>query len=99
MPNLNNSVMQRLPVFYPDQETQATIIETFATIDEKLSAAVQKQTALQDLFRTLLHELMTAKTRVMHSPFPAPSWQLIATHSDALLNLHIRNFRKIEAFP
>ncbi|MCP5130529.1 MAG: restriction endonuclease subunit S [Pseudomonadales bacterium] len=64
MPNLNNSVMQRLPVFYPDQETQVMIIEAFATIDEKLSAAVQKQSALQDLFRTLLHELMTAKTRV-----------------------------------
>ena len=64
MPNLNNSVMQRLPVFYPDLETQIAIIETFATIDQKLSAAVRRQTALQDLFRTLLHELMTAKTRV-----------------------------------
>ena len=64
MPNLNNSVMQRLPVFYPDLKTQAAIIETFATIDQKLSAAVRRQTTLQDLFRTLLHELMTAKTRV-----------------------------------
>ncbi len=64
MPNLNNSVMKRLPVFYPDQVTQATIIETFAIIDQKLSAAIQRQTALQDLFRTLLQELMTAKTRV-----------------------------------
>lgn len=64
MPNLNNSVMQRLPVFYPDQETQAMIIETFASIDGKLNAAIQKQSALQGLFRTLLHELMTAKTRV-----------------------------------
>ncbi len=64
MPNLNNSVMQRLPVFYPDLETQTTIIETFMTIDQKLSAAVRRQAALQDLFRTLLHQLMTAKTRV-----------------------------------
>ncbi|MBE7567328.1 hypothetical protein HER14_03040 [Acidithiobacillus thiooxidans] len=64
MPNLNNSVMQRLPVFYPDLETQTTIIETFTTIDQKLSAAFRRQAALQDLFRTLLHELMTAKTRV-----------------------------------
>lgn len=64
MPNLNNSVMQRLPVFYPDLETQAMIIETFTTIDQKLSAAVRRQTALQDLFRTTIHELMTAKTRV-----------------------------------
>lgn len=64
MPNLNNAVMQRLPVFYPDLESQTTIIETFTTIDQKLSAAERRQTALQDLFRTLLHELMTAKTRV-----------------------------------
>ncbi len=69
MPNLNNSVMQRLPVFYPDPETQTAIIETFATIDQKLSTTVQRQTMLQDLFRTLLHELMTAKTRVSSVKF------------------------------
>ena len=62
--HLNNSVMQRLPVFYPGLDTQTAIIETFTTIDQKLSAAVRSQTALQDLFRTLLHQLMTAKTRV-----------------------------------
>ncbi len=56
--------MQRLPVFYPDLEIQTVIIETFATIDQKLSTTVRGQTMLQDLFRTLLHELMTAKTRV-----------------------------------
>ena len=70
MPNLNNSVMQRLPVFYPDLDTQAMIIETFTTIGQKLGAAVAKQTALQDLFRTLLHELMTAKTRVNELELP-----------------------------
>jgi type I restriction enzyme, S subunit len=64
MPNLNNSVMQRLPVFYPNMETQAEIIETFATIDQRLNVAIQRQTALQDLFRTILHELMTATIRV-----------------------------------
>ncbi|MDK9703895.1 MAG: restriction endonuclease subunit S [Sulfuritalea sp.] len=71
MPNLNNSVMQRLPVFYPDLETQTMIIETFTTIDQKLNAAVRRQTALQDLFRTLLHQLMTAKTRVHELEFSA----------------------------
>ncbi len=70
MPNLNNGVMQRLPVFYPDPETQTAIIETFATIDQKLSTAVRRQTMLQDLFRTFLHELMTAKTRVHELDFP-----------------------------
>ncbi|NTV46776.1 MAG: hypothetical protein HGB11_09745, partial [Chlorobiales bacterium] len=64
MPNLSNSVMTRLPVFYPDLETQAVIIETFTTIDLKLSTASRIKNELQDLFRTLLHELMTAKIRV-----------------------------------
>jgi len=73
MPNLNNAVMQRLPVFYPNLESQTTIIETFTTIDQKLSAAERRQTALQDLFRTLLHELMTAKTRVHELEFHLPS--------------------------
>ena len=71
MPNLNNAVMRRLPVFYPDLERQTTIIETFTTIDQKLSAAERRQNALQDLFRTLLHELMTAKTRVHELELPA----------------------------
>ncbi len=69
MPNLNNSVMQRLPVFYPDLEIQTVIIETFATIDQKLSTTVRGQTMFQDLFRTLLHELMTAKIRVSSVKF------------------------------
>jgi type I restriction enzyme S subunit len=33
-------------------------------IDAKHDLATSKRNALQDLFRTLLHELMTAKTRV-----------------------------------
>jgi len=64
MPNLNNSVMQRLPVFYPDLGTQHAIIDAFSSIDQKTSAATRKRAKLQDLFRTLLHELMTAKVRV-----------------------------------
>ena len=64
MLNLNNSVMRRLPVFYPPLEIQHTIIEAFTSVDEKTSAATRKRNTLQDLFRTLLHELMTAKTCV-----------------------------------
>jgi type I restriction enzyme S subunit len=70
MPNLNNAVMQRLPVFYPDLDSQTTIIETFTTIDQKLSTAERRQTALKELFRTLLNELMTAKTRVHELSIP-----------------------------
>ena len=65
MPNLNNKVMQRLQVFYPCLETQQEIIDTIVSIDRRTNAANRKTVALQDLFRTLLHELMTAKRRVI----------------------------------
>ncbi len=64
MPNLNNSVMRRMPIFYPPLEEQRAIIKAFASLDSKTSTAVNKRNVLQDLFRALLHELMTAKTRV-----------------------------------
>ena len=64
MPNLNNTVLKRLPVYYPKISVQREIVETFEQIDGKAKTAEQKTNLLQSLFRTLLHELMTAKTRV-----------------------------------
>ena len=64
MPNLNNTVLKRLPVYYPNILVQREIVETFEQIDGKAKTAEQKTNLLQSLFRTLLHELMTAKTRV-----------------------------------
>lgn len=48
----------------PSLEEQAQAIDCLAKVDAKLVNAEDKKRALQDLFRTLLHELMTAKTRV-----------------------------------
>ncbi|NOQ45144.1 MAG: hypothetical protein GQ559_00455 [Desulfobulbaceae bacterium] len=64
MPNLNNTVLKKLPVFYPTISMQEEIVEIFSTVDRKVVSAEQKRYALQDLFRTLLHELMTAAIRV-----------------------------------
>ena len=64
MPNLNNTVLKRLPVYYPKISVQREIVETFEQIDGKAETAEQKTNLLKSLFRTLLHELMTAKTRV-----------------------------------
>jgi hypothetical protein len=46
------------------QEEQDEIIANFELIDAKHDLAASKGSALQDLFRTLLRELMTAKTSV-----------------------------------
>ena len=45
-------------------DEQEEIASALWTTQQKVSVATNKKTQLQDLFRTLLHELMTAKTRV-----------------------------------
>ena len=48
----------------PTEQEQAEVIYMLGCVDAKIADAEQKKTTLQALFRTLLHELMTAKTRV-----------------------------------
>lgn len=48
----------------PPMDQQDEIVSHLQLIDAKHDLATSKRNALQDLFRTLLHELMTAKTRV-----------------------------------
>jgi len=48
----------------PPKEQQDEIVAHLELIDSKHDLATAKRNTLQDLFRVLLHELMTAKTRV-----------------------------------
>jgi type I restriction enzyme S subunit len=48
----------------PDLQTQEEIASAIQNLERKKELHEEKRTQLQDLFRTLLHELMTAKTRV-----------------------------------
>ena len=64
MPNLNNTVLKRLPVYYPRISVQREIVELFEKADRKTTIAKRKRNIYKALFRTLLHELMTAKIRV-----------------------------------
>jgi type I restriction enzyme S subunit len=65
--------LKTLPIPVPSRTEQEEIVTTFQTIEDKQAFAVRKQDALQDLFRTLLHELMTAKTRVHELELALPS--------------------------
>ena len=62
--NLSTNAMKKLKVVLPDPGEQKEIATCFKSLDQKVVVAGNKVAALQDLFRTLLHELMTAKTRV-----------------------------------
>jgi len=54
----------------PTLDEQEEIASALSTTQEKVTVAKNKKTQLQDLFRTLLHELMTAKTRVDRLQIP-----------------------------
>ena len=62
--NLYTTAMKTLKVVLPDEEEQSEIATCFKSLDQKAVVAGQKCDQLQDLFRTLLHKLMPAKTRV-----------------------------------
>lgn len=57
----------------PTLEEQEDIATALATTEQKIRGATNKKTQLHDLFRTLLHELMSAKTRVHHLKFQLPT--------------------------
>jgi type I restriction enzyme, S subunit len=56
--------LKTLPIPVPSTDEQRSIVTIFQTLEDKQNLVASKQSALQDLFRTLLHELMTAKLRV-----------------------------------
>ncbi len=62
--NIGKKDILSVPITFPNLEEQDTIVQCFNTLDDKVGAVERKSVALQDLFRTLLHELMTAKIRV-----------------------------------
>lgn len=48
----------------PDIQEQQEIAEMFEVLDDKLALAERKRSHFEDLFKTLLHQLMTAQVRV-----------------------------------
>jgi type I restriction enzyme S subunit len=55
--------LKTLPIPVPSTDEQKEIVTVFQALEDKQDSAASKQSSLQDLFRTLLHELMTAKIR------------------------------------
>jgi len=62
--------LKTLPVPIPSPAEQKEIVAAFQILEDKQVFAVRKQAALQDLSRTLLHELMSAKRRVNSLSLP-----------------------------
>ena len=65
--SINQGDVKALRIPKPSLAEQLEIAGALEIIELKISTVVGKKVALQDLFRTLLHELMTAKIRVTSS--------------------------------
>jgi type I restriction enzyme S subunit len=56
--------LKTYPIPVPSLDEQREIAGVFAALDRKMKVHERKHAALADLFRTLLHQLMTAQIRV-----------------------------------
>lgn len=61
---INIPVLSSLCVPIPIQDEQYEIAKILKTIDKKIDLHKKKQAVLEDLFKTLLHNLMTGETHV-----------------------------------
>ena len=64
VPTLNRNTFSTIELGLPSPGEQQEIADALDSVENKTAIAERKRTHIQDLFRTLLHELMTAKTRV-----------------------------------
>jgi type I restriction enzyme S subunit len=62
--NMNAALIRSFPLAFPKPDEQAELSTAFKALDEKRVLHERKKTQLQDLFRTILHELMTANIRI-----------------------------------
>ena len=62
--NYNKNEISSLKVPNPTYEEQVELASAIHSVDEKIQKHQEKKDAFESLFRSLLHELMAAKTRV-----------------------------------
>lgn len=69
-PKLALARIKQIPVPLPPLPEQHQIARILAAVDKKLQAEEARKQALDSLFKTLLHHLMTGKIRVKHLATP-----------------------------
>ena len=67
---INKTKLSNFPVILPNNLIQEQIVQILSFIDKKITAEESRKAALDQLFQTLLHDLMTAKIRVDHISVP-----------------------------
>jgi len=74
---VNGSVLSRLIVSKPTLEEQKEIAKILETLDKKIEFHQKKKQTLTDLFKTMLHELMTGQRRVNEIDFENEKEELL----------------------
>jgi type I restriction enzyme S subunit len=67
IPVINLGILRNLPVAFPPLSQQREIAHMLSAADRKLQAEEQHKAALQALFKSMLHRLMTGQLRVPDS--------------------------------
>jgi len=60
----NKSAINRLPIYLPGEDERREIVAVLDAVTKKSATFLAKKHLLEDLFRTALHQLMTAQIRV-----------------------------------
>ena len=63
-PKLALTRIKQIPVPVPKLEEQQKIADILSTVDQRIETEEKKKKALEELFKSMLHNLMTAKIRV-----------------------------------
>ena len=71
--NISQGILSKAPIPLPPLPEQKKITHILSIIQQKVDNAQSKKSKLEDLFRTLLHELMTAKIRAPELHIPTVS--------------------------
>lgn len=74
--NINSGTLKRVLLPLPSLDEQTEIVRQLNLVERKLKLHEAKRSALNDLFRTLLHQLMTARIRVHDLDLPKLSVHL-----------------------
>ena len=61
---LNKQIVGNIPLFFPNLQTQKKIASILSAVDEKIEKEENKKKALEELFKSMLYNLMSAKIRV-----------------------------------
>jgi len=66
----NKSAINELPTYLPGEEERREVVDALDAVGKKLDTLHSRKRLIEDLFRTLLHQLMTAQIRVYNLDLP-----------------------------